>query len=1492
MLVCSGADVTITLPDSEDDVTYTLYQNGGATAITAAGSNGNPVSFTLPNTTFNNGDNLTVRAAHNITGCQSVMNGTATVQTNDPQVRTLTAVDTDVCTNEDAVVEIANSENLVTYEIITSTGSAVVATATGNGGLLTINVPFANLIDGDDLTARANNGSCTVSMNGTATVSISSITVAAAGSDDAVCADTYTLGANAASAVDGETGTWSVVSGSGTFDDGANDPTTGVSGLSVGDNTFRWTISNGGTCTPTTDEVTITRREITVADAGTAQTVCTDVATLGANATVAGESGQWTVTTGAGTFTNSNDPTTTVSSLGLGTNVFTWTISDGVCPATASTVSITRNNLTADAGTDQSVPNGSTATLSGAGADGTGTYSYEWQPAAFFADNTLPNPTTTALSSSQTFTLTVTDDGVGATCQATDQVSITVTGGLPSVIASADGSDTDITICEGETVSLTALGSGGDGTYTYSWTSDNTTVITNPGTNSAEASPTVSTTFTVEVTDGNGDTATDDIVVDVTPLPQPFAITNPIVVCSGANATLELSGSETGVSYQLVRGGTAVTALPPTAGTGVALSINIPQTEVSGGDVWTVEATRGGCIRTMTGSGTIQINDPSVYNITTAANLTVCRGEDVTIDLDGSDNGVDYQLILNNTTTVATRLGDGNPFTFTLTDGNFGDGDTYTVVANNGSCSVDMGGSVTISLTGPDATFAYDGNTFCVGSNNPRPQPGYVTGGVFSTTDPVSVNATDGTIDIGSSTVGGPYEIFYELTDGTCTNRQSFQISIINSTADATFTYPNNKFCIEAGVTVAPSFGAGASAGMFTFTTSGTGTLALSPDGTIDLENSTAGTYRVVNFIDGFGGSCPDASAEQIIEIFNQDVASISYASPVCPSDLTDPTPTNSGTTGGVYSAVGANAADIDIVPETGLIDLSDTDPGTYTIEYVTPGFCSQTTQATVEILTPTDASFGYPAPEFCKGSGSVAPNSITTPGGNFTANMPGLAIDANSGTIDVDNSDAGSYLVTYETAVPGACNGRETVAVTIGDAEAEAGPGGTSCNLKYQLEGNAPAASAAGEWTVDTKPLGAADPSFLNRFDPNTEVTVTDPGTYQFEWTITQGVCSNSDVVIIEFAVPLDYASGNSNATACGVNDGFAFINPDAPGSYTVVWSDGGTTGTVIGNGGESRDDLLGGEYTVTIIDNNTLCEVTLPISIGVDGFNDFNIAGNTVCTGELGEISITSAPGDTREYQVTYFDEDRNAVGNTLYNAGAGTGTVVTGLPPGNYNARIEVLSGPDAGCIFGDNTSINESAEIVLAVQSITRASCVGNSDGNIDVDVSGVAGATYEWYEVGDPTTILATTEDLTGVIAGDYSIDISHSGSCVQTFGPFTVAPTTIRPGPTATAPLASSVQCNSFEARWNDAGAGFSYLLDVSTDASFTTPLHLEDQAVGADITTFNVNTPALTAGTDYWYRVRSVDGTGCISSYSDAIQVTTLSTAVPEDVRSYSYLV
>ncbi|TLY27280.1 MAG: hypothetical protein E6K56_11660, partial [Ignavibacteria bacterium] len=78
-------------------------------------------------------------------------------------------------------------------------------------------------------------------------------TTANAGPDQEVCSTTATLAGNAAAI---GTGAWTVIAGSATVTTPSS-PTSGVTGLSVGANTFVWTISNP--CGTSRDTVTVTR---------------------------------------------------------------------------------------------------------------------------------------------------------------------------------------------------------------------------------------------------------------------------------------------------------------------------------------------------------------------------------------------------------------------------------------------------------------------------------------------------------------------------------------------------------------------------------------------------------------------------------------------------------------------------------------------------------------------------------------------------------------------------------------------------------------------------------------------------------------------------------------------------------------------------------------------------------------------------------------------------------------------------------------------------------------------------------------------------------------------------------------------------------------------------------------------------------------------------------------------------------------------------------
>ena len=223
----------------------------------------------------------------------------------------------------------------------------------------------------------------------------------------------------------------------------------------------------------------------------------------------------------------------------------------------------------ADAGTDINIPNGTHTILYGDASGGSGgPYSYHWEPADSLVNSDEQNPTTVDLTTSTIFTLFVTD---GAGCQGTDQVTVTITGGPLSVIASANPPS----ICEGDATQLNALASGGSGTYTYSWSSNP------PGFNSAIAdpivSPTVTTTYSVTVDDGSN-TASDNVTVTVNPLPViTFSLQSD--VCENAGP-IELTATPSGGTFS----GAGVTGnyFDPTGIVGGPYTITYTYTDANG----------------------------------------------------------------------------------------------------------------------------------------------------------------------------------------------------------------------------------------------------------------------------------------------------------------------------------------------------------------------------------------------------------------------------------------------------------------------------------------------------------------------------------------------------------------------------------------------------------------------------------------------------------------------------------------------------------------------------------------------------------------------------------------------------------------------------------------------------------------------------------------------------------------------------------------------
>ena len=335
-----------------------------------------------------------------------------------------------------------------------------------------------------------------------------------AGTDQTVCSTIASLGANTPSA---GTGAWSLVSGSGVITTPSS-PTSGVTGLGTGANTFRWTITLG-ICS-LSDNVIITRTTApSTANAGSDQTICsTGSATLAANNPSVG-TGAWSVVSGPNTnstqFNNVANRTATFTPAG-GAGVYTlrWTISNS-CGSTTSDVNITVNPTptTANAGSAQSlcIANGNANLAANVPSVGAGSWSVVSGPntsLAQFSNTSDPGAIFTPAGGAGNYTLrwTITNAPCAAstsnvvisftaqptTANAGSDQTICVTGnaslsanapsagtGAWSVVSGPSTSTSQFNNITSRTASFTPA--GGAGIYQLRWTISNGTCTPSTG---------------------------------------------------------------------------------------------------------------------------------------------------------------------------------------------------------------------------------------------------------------------------------------------------------------------------------------------------------------------------------------------------------------------------------------------------------------------------------------------------------------------------------------------------------------------------------------------------------------------------------------------------------------------------------------------------------------------------------------------------------------------------------------------------------------------------------------------------------------------------------------------------------------------------------------------------------------------------------------------------------------------------------------------------
>jgi PKD repeat protein len=751
--VCQGTSVVFEVTNTQVGYTYEL--RNGVTPVagtTALVGNGSTQSFTAfaPTTSSTNYNVLVTTPQANSVSCQQALPN-LTVNVSPTPTTSAAGPNRIVCLANSTLQ--ANAAVVGTGQWVLISGAGTITTASNPNSAVTALGVGANVFEW-----RITSGICPVSTSQMTITRISVGNTANAGLDQNICVDNTTLTAN--TPINGGTGLWTTTSTA--VITNPTSPTTTVTGLSAGNNTFTWTITDA--CGSSNDAV-IVRVETTptVASVGATIDVCgTATATLSANTAVVG-TGTWTVQSGSGIFTNASSPTTTVSGLSLGANVFRWTIANS-CASTFADQTVTRNPTAtaANAGTPFSTCLATANLNASTPVGGTG----NWTVTAGGGVITTPSSPTSGVTGltvgANTFVWTVTD-----VCGTSTTSTVTITRDAPPSTALAGS---DIEVCNADVVTL-AGNNPTSGTGFWVAISGGAT-ITNPtqfNTGVTNLGPGANI-FEWTVSNSCG-TSSDQVTVlrYIVPIADAGVDQTLCGTSTILNGNIP-TGTSTG-QWTLVSGsGTFANAtLYNTAVTGLSIGANVFRWTVFNGPTCVTNSDEVTVIRetnstfAYAGPNVVQCGatvtltantpDPTTnFYWTLAPGTTLTAG---TLGVNGGANGTP-------TITVSGLILGSNVFTWTVKN------TCATSVSNVDITRID---NTTPANAGTDQTICADATTLA--GNTPTNGTGtwtVVTQPVGGTANIVGANTANATLN--GLSVAGNYTLRWTITNGACSTQQ------------------------------------------------------------------------------------------------------------------------------------------------------------------------------------------------------------------------------------------------------------------------------------------------------------------------------------------------------------------------------------------------------------------------------------------------------------------------------------------------------------------------------------------------------------------------------------------------------------------------------------------------------------------------------------------------------------------------------------------------
>lgn len=599
----------------------------------------------------------------------------------------------------------------------------------------------------------------------------------------------------------GNTGTWITANPSGGSPPYSYLWNTGdtTQAIYVGPGTYTVNLSDTSNCPPTTNSVTVTSFTATItANAGPDIHVCIADLPVQLNGSVTGvTTGQWIG--GNGTFSPSDTSLQTIytpspAEISAGQmQLQLITTNNGTCPPDTDavliyfhqfqgTVSVTSNDITCF-----SLNNGNASAVI---TSGNGTYTYNWSTTPQQSNSTATN------LPAGSYTVLVSD-----TYGCTDSASVTITEPPLLTLSAAAVPATCNGSCNGQ---LVAVPGGGTQPYNLLWTN---------GCNSLSCSGICAGTYSVNLTDANGCTATNTVTVTEPPaLAISFSTVDAHCNQSDGSATATVTGGSPTYSYQW-NPGNIQTA---TAGS------------LSPGTYTLIVTDQQNC----TAQATVTIGNQagvsaSLSNLVNPVCSGYCTGSANAI-ANGGNGPYQYQWSNNtNANTVTGLCAASTPYLLTITDADgcmdtvsfYIQSPTPVLISVQAPQPICIGQSVILSASASGGTPGYS-YTWSSGNANVSPsvtttytvtatdangcssQPATVTVTVFP---PLTVTANGGGNSCSGSAVqlsanagggnGGPYT--YSWQPGNLNGQQI----TVNPTATTTYTVTASDNCTSPAAT-------------------------------------------------------------------------------------------------------------------------------------------------------------------------------------------------------------------------------------------------------------------------------------------------------------------------------------------------------------------------------------------------------------------------------------------------------------------------------------------------------------------------------------------------------------------------------------------------------------------------------------------------------------------------------------------------------------------